>query len=745
MGRFGERVVMQNNPHLRRELTRDSFLLIDLDGDGCADLVQVSPRGLFIYQNQNGLHFADAVTIETIPTPMPGTVRGVNMNGRAGAGLIWNSPTRENFAYVQFEFAAQQPPYLLDRIENGSGLVSEIFYRSAVEDYERDRDQGFFWKTNFPFPYLVVGKTRETDIVSGRTTVVDFVYHEAHFQRHSRQFQGFNSTERIERGDASRPDTHIIHHFLMAQERKQGNRGEHAALNGLLSRIETYQIDGSVTQERPYYIETSEYGLTVLNTTPDGRQRCFVFVASHRRQDTERTSDIRTEEKFYKYDANGNVIHERHRGYGTKDGISLPMRERITEISYALISTNYLFDKPARILIRDQNRQLLSEKRFYYDGEEFVGLPLGQADRGLLTREEEWTLTQTEFEDHYTGMSQSELGFTSDTNADGIASVFAACRRHHYDSRGLLLATRDPLGTESRFTYDASGLFRIRLTDPLGDTFFEYDRTTGQIIQVTCADGNITHFAYDAQGRVLKSALPGEDISDAPAVYTYDEISIPNRRFAQFKQGAGTTSKAITYFDGFGKEFQQRVEVNPGQFLISGLKIPNPWGDLRDEYEPTFSTSADFAIPETSGHPVRRFFYDARGRVIRSENFNLGISTAIYEPFRIVLYDANDNDDSADNKLRGQFDTPCEEEFDVFRYLVRVTHHLGNNRQTMMNYEVGPQGELNAVIDGRGIKFRYRYDRRGTRLVIIMRESGERKIWYDARKVPILYTRSGRS
>jgi hypothetical protein len=54
------------------------------------------------------------------------------------------------------------------------------------------------------------------------------------------------------------------------------------------------------------------------------------------------------------------------------------------------------------------NGQLLSEKRFYYDGPDFLGLPLGQVDRGLIMCEEEWVLSEADFNDHYAGMDRSK-------------------------------------------------------------------------------------------------------------------------------------------------------------------------------------------------------------------------------------------------------------------------------------------------------------------------------------------------
>jgi RHS repeat-associated protein len=740
-GRFGARTVMGNSPRLRRDAL-DELLLVDLDGDGCTDLVQVSARGVTVYQNRNGQSFAEPVVLDAIPAPIPGTVRPLSLRGGAGAGLLWNSRTAGGPRYVQLE-PTTEPPYLLSRVDNGAGLTSEISYRSAVEDYERDRRAGVRWTTHFPFPYLVVAGTRETDAVSGRATVVEILYHEAHFERATRQFQGFRRTERIEKGDDSRPDTRFVHTFLMAQERAPGNGPEHAALNGLLSRVETYQLDGSAVEGLPYVVETSEHGLTVLDTVldegTDGRARSFVFVTVHRQEDSERTGDSRIEEKSYAYDGNGNVVRETRRGSGAVGGAARPTRELVTEIAYAA-SGRHLLGKPSRVIVRDQDGTLLSEKRLYYDGPDFAGLPLGQADRGLLVREEEWVLTRADFDDHYAGMDAGELGYVFAANADGIASVFATTRRQRHDARGLLLALRDPLGTETRVVYDADGLFRQQLSDPLGDTLFEHDRATGQIVRVTHPDGGVVRFSYDAQGRILRSALPGEDLDAAAAVYEYDETAVPNRRRVRFRQADGTTTLGVTYFDGAGKDFQQRVEVGPDRFLVSGLKLTNPWGDLRLELEPTFADTADFALPESAvlaGLPSRRFVYDARGRAVRTVNYNLGVSTAEYLPFGVVLRDANDNDGSAASRARGQFDTPREEETDVFRYLVRVTDRLGAGAEATTRYEVGPQGELASVADGRGVKLRYRYDRRGSRLAIVLRESGERKIWYDARKKPV--------
>jgi RHS repeat-associated protein len=314
--------------------------------------------------------------------------------------------------------------------------------------------------------------------------------------------------------------------------------------------------------------------------------------------------------------------------------------------------------------------------------------------------------------------------------------VFSTPRRNRWDGRGLTVATRDPLGVTTTTTYDAAGLFRIGLSDPFGESTFSYDTATGQMTSAAHADGSVTRFAYDAQGRVLRSALPGQDLADATTVYSYDETVVPHKRTARMKLADGTHATGVTYFDGAGREFQQRVTVSPGRFLVSGRQIHNAWGDVAEEFEPTFSNSLDFSLADAPA-PSRRFFYDVLGRVTRCENYNGGVSTVAYEPFQVTTRDANDNDDSADNVARGQFDTPHREEFDVFRNVVRVSDQIDALTAETTTFTVGPQGELLRVADDRGVKLSYTYDNRGVRMTVDSREAGVRRIFYDARKKPV--------
>lgn len=736
-GRFGAQVVMTGSPRLR-DLTRNpqSLIFADINGDGCADLIRLSATGVEVFLNQNGTAFTAPINIPDVPAPISGTLRPINLSGHFGTGLVWNSSRGLRTGYVGFEFT-RTVPQALTRIDNGAGLVSEIHYRSAVEDYERDHAAGEFWHTHFPFPYLVVAGTSETDSVTGRHTEVEFRYHEAHFATRERQFQGFRSSERIEKGDVSRSDTITVSHFLMGQERLPGNGPEHAALNGMLRRTEVFGLDGSSNQNKPFRVEESDYALQTLEVLPDGRQRVFLSVTATRTFDSERTADSRNEEKRFNYDAFGNVTRERHRAFGTRAGVAQLERVRVTEIAYAQSSTRWMIDRVSSVVVRDESNRLLSEIRRYYDGPEFTGLPFGQATRGLLTREEQLVLSRPEFDAHYAGMNAADLGYLNANDADGVPAVFAQASRFAYDTRGLKIASKDEVGNLISYQYDAPGLFRTRLTDSFGVTAFDNDPAIGQPLRITYADGTQANFAYDAQGRVIATALPGETLANPPRSYEYSDAVVPNSRTARFRFAAGATdiARVVTYFDGTGKEIQQRVETRDQKFVVSGWQELNAWGDPRTEFESSIANDAAFAVPNPVGRPQREFFYDARGRAVRTVNYNRGVSTASYLPFEVITRDANDNDNSPENVARGQFNTPHREQFDVLRYLTAVIEDLGNGNSSVTTFQTGSGGEILQTADAHGRICAYQYDRRGNRLQIQHRDAGTRLLWYDARKL----------
>ena len=100
---------------------------------------------------------------------------------------------------------------------------------------------------------------------------------------------------------------------------------------------------------------------------------------------------LRTE---FEYDDYGNQTLERQ--WGIISGRDPPVDdERVVETTFVLPRgpggrvEPWILDRPATRRVEDENGRFASEVRYYYDGDRFVGLPLGRlGGRGLMSRRE---------------------------------------------------------------------------------------------------------------------------------------------------------------------------------------------------------------------------------------------------------------------------------------------------------------------------------------------------------------------
>ena len=233
----------------------------------------------------------------------------------------------------------------------------------------------------------------------------------------------------------------------------------------------------------------------------------------------------------------------------------------------------------------------------------------------------------------------------------------------------------------------------------------------------------------------MRSSLtPLDDPAHPPRRYAYDDAVVPGvRTITMLQTKAGdVSSRVLTYFDGRGNEVQHRVQVDAATYVVTGRRAFNPWGDLAAEFEPTFSPDTAFGWPAGAA-PSRALRYDARGRVVRTVNYNGGVSTARYLPFAVELADANDNDASAENAARGQADTPRREEFDVLRRRTAIVELLGGGDAMTTRFVNDAQGRTIEVNDALGALCTYRTDLLGNRYQVDHRAAGRRKLWFDAR------------
>jgi len=478
-GHFAEPVLMASTPRLAGASDDPAgVVLVDLSGDGCADLVQLSGRSITIAVNRSGSSFGPALTHPVVPV-LPGTVRVVDIAGTGRASLVWNT-VRGSATPIAVASVGSGHPFLLTQIDNSQGLVSTIEYGSSVAEALRDRGEGEGWSDGLPFPLTVVTGTTETDVVSGRTARIDYRYHDGHYDPLLRSFAGFTRVEQIERGDASRPDRITIHHYSAGHA--------FGALNRLLELVEV-RTPGPDGHPLIFRRESTSYDVAPMAPAADGAQRHFVFARRVRVAWADGTADERVEERTYQYDDHGNVVREDTLVSGRRDGTPVPLEGWSVESTYAHDDTRHVHDRVARVIRRARDGTLLGEVRHHYDGPDFVGLPLGRVERGLLTRKQRLVQRRVDFDAHYGGVATpGDLHLTPDDDVDGKPALFAELERKRYDDRGLLVAERDEVGVEQRREYDADGLFAIRKVGPLGVTTIEVDHHAGEPSRIVDGD-----------------------------------------------------------------------------------------------------------------------------------------------------------------------------------------------------------------------------------------------------------------
>jgi RHS repeat-associated protein len=346
------------------------------------------------------------------------------------------------------------------------------------------------------------------------------------------------------------------------------------------------------------------------------------------------------------------------------------------------------------------------------DAGAFTGLPLGRlGDFGALVRSERLALTDAllaqvhgagvppylaagggggagqpaEFLTLVGGAGYVDRRSGSDPTVVPGLFVTTACRRHdvHADpggrGRGLVLATRDPLGHETTIAYDHPyQLLPVRVTDPVGNpTSALYDGRTLQPRRMTDANGNDTLVTFTPMGLPESFRLRGkmgEGDQARPSVrFRYDFWALARSRPGAPQPISVTTVRHVhhdaeadvslperdeviesrEYSDGFGRLLQTRTRGEDLRFgsaefgggdallpadqraagpdpvgtpngdparpnvVVSGWQIYDDKGRVVEKYEPFFSTGWEYAPPRERQLGSRtRLAYDARGLVV---------------------------------------------------------------------------------------------------------------------------------
>lgn len=740
--RWDERQIMSvPGPHPERFRVERCFLA-DLDGDDRADLLYLDGRKVFIWMNQGGSSFAPPVIIENLPVADLDSVRLGDFLGHGTTGLLFSSrqSLRRGRALRYVEFNRGVKPYLLSRIDNGIGGITRIEYGYSTDHFRRDRDRGAPWSTSLPFPVPVVDRYVRTDLTTGTSLETEIRYHDGHFDPVPRKFVGFMVVETIERS-GTEADARLTRRSYLKGAREDAPElpiDHRAALSGKPLRTEVLGLDGSPAQDRAFRRESLTWTVVTPEVADDGTPILVPQLRRRRLEQLERQESGRVQEWEFEYDAFGNVTRERRRGTGGATGAGGLFIQ--TDLTYAPNTDIWLVNLVSERRVTGADGELLALERFYYDGPDSNGLPIGETETGLLRRHARLAFTDAVRQELYPDVPEPrlvELGYRRELEGSS-ASYWIDERRVDYNANGSMVRTLDQLGEPAEFEYDPTGLFPERVTNALGHTrSATYDPWLGTIRTLTNWDGNQDQYFYTPLGHVAREVRSG-DTEEFPTVqfeYRFTELPISTVMERRRRSGQAGVQRSVVYYDGLGEELQRRAQAENDRFAVDGFQVRNPRGDVVRKEPPFFSLMEGFDRTETSADESPYVVhYDALSRIVGMTRAGGHELRVVYIPDGATFYDPEDTDPASPN-----FETPTTELVDAWEQTVAVVE-TGGDATVRTEFHRNVFGQVERVIDGSGaLRVTYAYDFLQRKVRIDHADAGARTFLFNARGQMVAY------
>ena len=431
--------------------------------------------------------------------------------------------------------------------------------------------------------------------------------------------------------------------------------------------------------------------------------------------------------------------------------------ERFTTTDYAVDLETWILGKPCRERVTDEYGTFVSEKRTYYDGEAFAGLPLGRlGGRGLPTRVEE-ALNG--------GTVPPALGEDTDATGDPrvAADAVMVTGRTAWDAWGNPVAERDGAwtaegaGHERRFEWD--DVFHthvVKETVEVGggkelSTLGEWDLGGDVLLRAVDPAEQETRCVYDSFWRPVALVKPG-DTAAMPTVEWAYRLADPVRKVAysyasdgrlatgrlatgesglqrtttRSRERSGESGQLVShaYSDGGGREFGTVAEAaDAGRWIHSGAVRRTARGEVARAFLPFESGVEDFRLPDEGAACVDTW-RDELGRETRvlqppesaDDPEARAESLAFHLPLETEEWDAEDTQPEAANAA-----TPTTRRTDGLGRLVELTRRLredGKVREIPIRYAYDAGGRLVAVTDPMGNVRRHRHDGAGRRIFV---------------------------
>ena len=730
--------------------------LTDINGDGLADLVKIQPSLVTVWFNQGDREWSAPQKYNVSAyNPVNTQIRFADLNGNGTQDLVWiemGVAQSETIQYLDFSpIKANQ----LSVIDNGIGKRTIINYKSTTDYRMASEKEGNPWSLKSPITMQVVAKVTvepglDLDTKPGNDQYIsEYVYRDAWYDGYQKEFRGFAFVKSISIGDDSAP-TSVTRTFFHTgapdgidndgdgkiDERGEDNETEELPLKGqVLAQETTTELagayttlgDGEFAADKDTFqrvqskltiqrIHSSDGGTQNVPTVNNDQEVSFAYALETLTDIIElgKGTPKRLKATTLK-DAFGNTLEAKNYGVIDEEG-----DEQFTFSEYINDIDRWMLGFIHTQTITDGNENRLSQTKTYYDGDDYVGLPLGQIEKGLSTRSEGWV----------------------------EANSYIQIARSKFDGYGNPVSLQDARGHFRDIEYDtAFNTFPVTETIQIEGTELAvkvgYDTTLGLLTQSTDLNGHITHNQYDDFGRQVSVLRPG-DGADYPSlsyqyqmsdphrgdVYDYDSKGNPSLGYSGivyssvktenreqfFQQG---TLDSWTFFDGSGRELAKVQEDDAG-YILTGAKRYNAKG--RDQYvfEPIHLSVLEFSNLSLQ-QPHSALTYDANGRNITSlsPTDKEGIrhkSAHEYFPLETKLIDANGN-------------ASLSRQDGLERIVLAEEHNMGEIYSTHYVYDA--MGNLEQVRDAQNNIKQLRYDGLNRKIYMSDPDRGETHYEYD--------------
>ncbi|MCP4591906.1 MAG: hypothetical protein GY842_14320, partial [bacterium] len=573
----------------------------------------------------------------------------------------------------------------------------------------------------------------------------EYSYRDPYYDTYDKTFRGFSRATSVEVGDLSAPDQVSVLHFhtggpdgvdndddgSLDEIGPDGIREEHP-LTGKLWKTEVADQNGTL-----FNVSEGTWRLKTLLTGADGLEVQLPHVPEIHRTIHEGTGTPETVTTTTQVDDFGNVVEEKKLGASSIDG-----DERFTFSTFINDTDRWLLGLPETVTLTDGNLEKVSEHRFHYDGPDYEGLALGQADRGNLTRKESWI-----------------------RDADWLNA-----ERYAYDAYGNRIGIKNERGFLRSIAYDAEfHQFPTSETIEVGDgkpdlaVSAQFIPGFGQLSQYVDFNDYVSDFNYDSFGRLTRIVRPGDSLALPTEAYRYT-MTDPSggRTYSYDHQGALTLSTgaagpssvkvrkrevsgesgtldSLQYVDGLGRKLALYAEDDDG-FIVNEAVLFNRKGKPRYRFLPYSVAGETFQAPDT-GLPHSKLAYDAVSRVVEAVNPETenGSTSATTEYLPLRTHTVNEENqlktvvkDGLDRIVEVEENNQGETyhtryQYDVLGNLSRITDAQNNvkrmqydglGRKIWMNdpdmgiktYQYDPSGNLVETVDAKNQVVRYTYD-----------------------------------